>query len=718
MLLPLTHDDPDRMADYRLIARLGGGGMGTVYLGRSAAGRTVALKTMHARIAADAAARTRFRLETDAARVIGHHGAHVFDADPAAPVPWLATEYVLGPPLGDAVAAHGVLPEAAVRGLGAALCAALAQLHSSDVVHRDLKPSNIMVTADGPRLIDFGIAHAIGDARLTRTGAAAGTPAFMSPEQAMGQEHTAAGDVFALAGVLVYAATGHGPFGAGQAADLLYRVRYSQPDLTGLPPALAPLLAPCFDKDPARRPTTHGLAAWLAAGDGPFADLLPEPLLGDIARRATDVWRAAPYRLPPPADGTDGGATTAVAAPRARMSRRRLLTLGGGSVLAAAAVGGGAWAWAGGSSGGPKAPDAVWRVTYDAVRAGRRRPPVVVGGILLVDGGDAVRALDASTGEAAWQSPALVGSWRAAAGGGRLYALAPPDSRPFGMTVSSVDLGTGALNSASAVTLDDWAGGIRNERLLCVSDSRAFVVATPRPKKDPYGDGVGGDGAEWTLHALDLTTGESVWQEPLGKGGPDGLTFLSAAVNDTALVVCGENADGPYTACYGADAGGRNWSARVPAAELRDGASALAADTVHAYFGGASLRARPLTDQGQGWTYPGGSGGYGAPALDGGVVYATEATGGGALVAAQAATGRPLWRERPKDHAAPLPDVAPMAGDAYLYVATRTGLAAIDRDSHRRVWELPAAATSWVLDRATKRLYGVGRTSAVAFPLE
>ena len=249
---PLTHDDPYRIGAYLLTARLGSGGMGTVYLARSPGGRTVALKTMHARIASDTASRTRFRLETDAARVIGGlHGAQVVDADPQAETPWLATEYVLGPPLDDAVSLGGPLPEASVRAVGAALCGALGQLHASDVVHRDLKPSNVMVTAYGPKIIDFGIARAAGDERLTRTGAVTGTPAFMSPEQATGQEHTPAGDVFALAGVLVFAATGHGPFGSAQPADLLYRVRYAEADLTGVPADLAPVLARCLAKDPA-----------------------------------------------------------------------------------------------------------------------------------------------------------------------------------------------------------------------------------------------------------------------------------------------------------------------------------------------------------------------------------------------------------------------------------------------------------------------------------
>lgn len=358
MLQPLAHDDPDRFGPYRLLARLGSGGMGTVYLARSAGGRTVALKTMHAGIASDPASRTRFQLETDAARVIGgHHGATVVDADPLAETPWLATEYVLGPPLDDAVALAGPLPEASVRALGAALSGALAQLHGSDVVHRDLKPSNVMVTGYGPKIIDFGIARAAGDDRLTRTGSAAGTPAFMSPEQATGLEHTPAGDVFALAGVLVFAASGHGPFGTGQAADLIYRVRYAEPDLTGVPEALVPTLARCLAKAPEDRPGTTRLAAELHDGRGDFADHLPDTLLAEIARRGTEVWQYAPYRLPAPAHAQEPLAdTVADAGLRTGMSRRRLLSVSGGSALAAAAGGVGAWAWlrdpGGGTAGG------------------------------------------------------------------------------------------------------------------------------------------------------------------------------------------------------------------------------------------------------------------------------------------------------------------------------------------------------------------------------
>ena len=346
MASPLTHDDPSRLGAYRLVARLGSGGMGTVYAARSPYGETVALKTMHAEFAEDPDFRTRFRLETDAARVIGDlHGARVVDADPLGPVPWLATEYVLGPPLDEAVALCGPLPQDATRALGAALCEALAQLHGTGVVHRDLKPSNILVTATGPKVIDFGIARALGDDRLTRTGTAAGTPAFMSPEQATGGEHTPAGDVFALAGVLVFASSGHGPFGSGQAADLLYRVRYADPDLSGVPAELAPVLRRCLAKDPASRPGTTELSTLLTDAyviEAPsFADRLPDTLLTEILRRGEAVWDIHYHRLPAPGGPVDA-TDAAVPDNRRSVSRRRALAAAGG-VLALAAAGGGSW---------------------------------------------------------------------------------------------------------------------------------------------------------------------------------------------------------------------------------------------------------------------------------------------------------------------------------------------------------------------------------------
>lgn len=210
---PLGVDEPTVVGPYRLLGRLGSGGMGRVYLGRSAGGRTVAVKIVHPHFALDEEFRARFRREVEAARRVGGaYTAPVLDAGPDAPVPWVATAYAAGPSLSAAVADAGPLPEHSVRVLGAGLAEALSAVHGLDLVHRDVKPSNVLLTLDGPLLIDFGIARATdGTASLTSTGVSVGSPGYMSPEQILGKGVTGAADVFSLGAVLAYAATGSSP---------------------------------------------------------------------------------------------------------------------------------------------------------------------------------------------------------------------------------------------------------------------------------------------------------------------------------------------------------------------------------------------------------------------------------------------------------------------------------------------------------------------------
>lgn len=210
---PLEAGDPRTIGPYRLLGRLGSGGMGRVYLGRSAGGRTVAVKIVHPYFASDDEFRARFRREVVAARRVGGEWtAEVLGADPEAAVPWVATAYVAGPSLDRALAAHGPLPERSVRAVGAGLARALVAVHALGLVHRDVKPSNVMLTLDGPRLIDFGIARATdGTASLTASGASVGSPGYMAPEQILGKGVTGASDVFSLGAVLAFAATGQPP---------------------------------------------------------------------------------------------------------------------------------------------------------------------------------------------------------------------------------------------------------------------------------------------------------------------------------------------------------------------------------------------------------------------------------------------------------------------------------------------------------------------------
>ncbi|MER7157764.1 serine/threonine-protein kinase [Streptomyces lydicus] len=294
---PLAADDPRVLGGYRLLGRLGAGGMGRVFLGRSAGGRTVAVKVVHAHFAVDDQFRARFRREIEAARRVGGAWtAPVLDADPDADVPWVATGYVAGPSLAQAVTAAEPLAEHSVRALGAGLAEALAAVHALGLVHRDVKPSNVLLTLDGPLLIDFGIARATdGTASLTSTGVSVGSPGYMAPEQILGKGATGAADVFSLGAVLAFAATGSSPFRGDSSAALLYKVVHEEPELgTRLTGELRELVAGCLAKDPAHRPAPAELTARLAGDGGGAAGLvragwLPGALVERVTRQAVEL---------------------------------------------------------------------------------------------------------------------------------------------------------------------------------------------------------------------------------------------------------------------------------------------------------------------------------------------------------------------------------------------------------------------------------------------
>ncbi|WP_327701174.1 bifunctional serine/threonine-protein kinase/transporter substrate-binding domain-containing protein [Streptomyces decoyicus] len=291
LVRPLAKHDPQQIGPFRIIGLLGGGGMGRVYLGRAADGRPVAVKTARSELADDRGFRARFAREVSAAQQVGGpFVGPVVDAAPHDDVPWMATEYVPGVSLTDAVHDCGPLPEHAVRLLTAGLLHALTAVHAHGLVHRDLKPSNILLTAEGPRVIDFGIAHSAADTALTTTGTALGTPGFMAPEQLVmtGPKVTGAADVFALGGVIVYAATGGGPYGNADPQVLMYRTVHEEPRLDELPDVLRELAATCLAKDPERRPALPALMARVGA-PGPYGDWLPEPVAVQLRRLSAQL---------------------------------------------------------------------------------------------------------------------------------------------------------------------------------------------------------------------------------------------------------------------------------------------------------------------------------------------------------------------------------------------------------------------------------------------
>lgn len=398
----LRATDPRRIGPYEVRGRLGSGGMGEVYLAESRTGLRLAVKVVRSEYATDRTFRARFRQEVRAAQTVGGTGtytARVVDADPEGEHPWMATEFVEGPNLRDAVLDGGALPEPAVRVLGAALGEALAAIHAKGMVHRDLKPSNILLAPDGPRVIDFGIVRALEATAMTRTGAIVGSVGYVSPEQIRnGGQVGPPSDVFSLGAVLAYAASGREPFGEGQDSVILLRVLTRDFDLKGVPEGLLPLVESCLRDEPGERPTPEAVieAVGHTAGSlresvrpGWFRAAAPEPVAAggderwlpqrESGERESRVEYAAPVTatdtpvpdaaaavvvdepvpVPVPVAATAADVPGSAPSP----SRRGLLkALTGGAVVAAGA-GAGGWLWlrdsgnkGGATGGGVSAP--------------------------------------------------------------------------------------------------------------------------------------------------------------------------------------------------------------------------------------------------------------------------------------------------------------------------------------------------------------------------
>lgn len=323
----LTQHDPRRIGPFEVLGRLGAGGMGLVYLARSASGRRVAIKTVRTELAEDQLFRVRFTREVEAARAVsGFYTAAVVDADPRAAVPWLATAYVPAPSLEEIVNECGPMPAQGVRWLAAGIAEALQSIHGAGLVHRDLKPSNVLVVEDGPRVIDFGIASGVSNTRLTMTNVAVGTPAYMSPEQAKDSRSVrGASDVFSLGSTLVFAATGHPPYHGANPVETVFMLLREGPNLEGLPDELRPLIDSCMQMDATQRPTPADLQAQLAphlfdGGDdsGTASAWLPERVVAMIETRRSGnrTPPAAVVRAPAPRPGGSRGPDSAAATHR------------------------------------------------------------------------------------------------------------------------------------------------------------------------------------------------------------------------------------------------------------------------------------------------------------------------------------------------------------------------------------------------------------------
>ncbi|AJT61905.1 hypothetical protein T261_0214 [Streptomyces lydicus] len=506
MTTPTTQADTaaTHIGPYRVIRELGAGGMGRVLLAASRSGRAVAVKVVRPELSADPDFRRRFKAEVDAARAVsGAFTAPVVDADPEGPQPWLATAYIPGPSLADAIEDHGPMPEGTLRVLGAGLAEALAAIHRAGLIHRDLKPSNILLTFDGPRVIDFGISRAVDGTVLTAEGQIIGSPGFMSPEQSTGAELTPASDVFALGAVLAYAATGTPPFGTGAAHALLYRATHEAPELDGVPHALLGTVAACLDKAPARRPDVAQLQQWLR----------PSTTAGWLG--AVELQVAASER----------SLNDEVRAPL--LSRRRLLI--GGAVLAAtAAAGGTALLLRSRDEEAPATPELSW--TKDLPQPGMSLLTVTPSTVLCA-GKTSGACFDRATGKLLWKD--LSGQNTAALAGNKHVYTVRTDGK-----VHALDGRTGK---------ELWAASPTDTGAPHLEFANGSLVVT-----------MGDNGR---FQGLDASTGEVRWKSP-----DMGATSAVGTTGAGRLIVWGRAAKTSTTATLNGytalapDTGARLWS--------------------------------------------------------------------------------------------------------------------------------------------------------------
>ncbi|MFA1542727.1 serine/threonine-protein kinase [Actinomadura monticuli] len=307
----LRPEDPEQLGPYRLIGRLGRGGMGTVYLGEDTAGRRVAVKVINRELAGEGAFRERFRREVTAARQVRRFcTAPVMDAELDHDPLYVVTEYIEGPSLERAVADRGPLPGSDLEGLAVGVATALAAIHGAGIVHRDLKPANVLLSSTGPRVIDFGIARALDASDgPTRTGQFVGTPNYLPPELLRGEQVSPASDVFSWGCVVAYAGTGSAPFAGNTVPEIFYRVVHEEPKLDGLDPGLRDVVAAALDKDPRRRPSVQEVLGRLVGNGTTDPAALAETVQASWHGPATGP------AGPGGAAGAGGAATQASAAP-------------------------------------------------------------------------------------------------------------------------------------------------------------------------------------------------------------------------------------------------------------------------------------------------------------------------------------------------------------------------------------------------------------------
>ena len=636
---------PEYAGHYRLESCLGSGGMGVVHLARSTSGMKLAVKVVHAEFAKDPEFRGRFRQEVAAARrVSGAFTASVVDADPEAERPWMATLFIPGPTLSDHVKRNGSMPPAQLRRLMAGLAEALRDIHRVGVVHRDLKPSNVLLAEDGPKVIDFGISRPKDSELRTETGKLIGTPPFMAPEQfRRPREVGPAADVFALGSVLVHAATGRGPFDSDSPYVVAYQVVHDEPDLTGVPENLAPLVLRCLAKEPEDRPTPDELMRELRSVAAKYDTQAFIP-----AQRTTEVPRPEP-REPEPGPGKRPRrkalvtATALVLVAAGALASIRMLDAGDSTPRATTSpsrsAGYSAWEakplatgmpqcsyGAGklicGQSGllfalDPADGTLLWR--HPVATSPRSAPPVLSGGLVqpLTDQSRRLAALDPASGETRWKRTMPAYSGLQPAGG--MLLLTGADGRVTGV--------------------DSASGETRWKRRLPGQSAPYFAAFARDPLA--YATSTSGGGASTRVTALDPTTGDVRWDTAL-----KGTLKPFGAAGGSVYFLAVDNASGATTAVVRYDPKSRT-ARRVALPVPRIGARAdVRGDVVYLLAAGGSLEAVDMDARKQLWNLETSVSRGSAPVADAAHVYITAADG--RLLAVDARKGRFLEQTRPR----------------------------------------------------------------------
>lgn len=677
----LQAGDPRRVGPYAVLRRLGAGGMGTVYLARSSGGRTVALKVVRTDLADQAAFQARFAKEVDAARMVsGAYTAAVVDAAPDARPPWMATAFVPGLSLGDAVAKHGPLQGAPLHMLVAGIAEALKSVHAARLVHRDLKPGNVMLALDGPHVIDFGITRALDGTSLTATDAVIGSPGYMSPEQALNNELTPASDVFSLAATAYYAATGEGAFGQGTHAALLFRVVGTDPDLGPVPEPLRTLLAACFAKDPAQRPTpaqiveyiehngtSVGEGSWLPPGitadivavRAAIAELPAAPALSELPTASAPGWADGihpgrlPWSAPPPPS------TPPPTPPQARRGpSRRAVLIGAGSAVALAGAGTAALLLKGlGQSSDSPTPAARYTLAASTPSASARSTVqltsatsgiTLAGDVVVSFGTQSINAVG-TDGSFRWGPTQMIPTGTALGANGlvvdrTLYFCGLTQMTSVQSSgLVAVDTATGAVAWSLPVPEPNWfaMSVIGTAGAAGTAGSVVYVSGSHMDLDNISAASTPGDGFVW---AVDTAARKTVWT----VSGRDIGSLLVAPSSGVPLLAGRSTGMTGSVVALDRKTGAKSWHAEVPgAAYFQMGAAwetaCLAADRF--VVSGSKVEAFEALTGKRAWEFDAGAAqpnfGWPLAAPDGKTVFVAGQPG---VFALDAASGKVRWR--------------------------------------------------------------------------